>query len=65
MFDWFGHCNTYYMEILFLQAVVDQVNIEGYWRTKKDILIPGIKRVLEATTFKEVNYSNTSIMMKS
>lgn len=57
MFDWFGHCNTCYMELFFLQAVVDQVNIEGYWRTKKDILIPGIKRVLEATTFKEVNYN--------
>jgi len=40
-----------------LQAVVDQVNIEGYWRTKKDILIPGIKQVLEARTFKEVNYN--------
>jgi len=39
---------------LFKPAVVDQVNIEGYWRTKKDILIPGIKRVLEATTFKEL-----------
>ena len=37
-----------------LQAVVEQVNIEGYWRTKKDILIPSIKRVLEAKTFREV-----------
>ena len=30
------------------------VNVEGYWRTKKDILVPGIKRILEATTFQEV-----------
>ena len=52
-----------YGNVFFLQAVVDQVNIEGYWRTKKDILIPGIKRVLEATTFKEVNYNNTGMMM--
>ena len=31
-----------------------QINIEGYWRTKRDILIPGIKRLLKATTFSEV-----------
>lgn len=55
--DWFVDSNPYYVELFFfLQAVVDQVNIEGYWRTKKDILIPSIKRVLEATTFREVNY---------
>ena len=33
---------------------MEQINIEGYWRTKRDILIPGIKRLLEATTFSEV-----------
>lgn len=53
--DWFVHCNMYIKLFFFLQAVVEQVNIEGYWRTKKDILIPSIKRVLEATTFQEVN----------
>jgi len=40
--------------LLFLQAVVQQVNIEGYWKTKKDILVPSIKRVLEATNFREL-----------
>ena len=43
-----------YMIFLFLQATVEQINIEGYWRTKRDILIPGIKRLLKATTFSEV-----------
>ena len=33
---------------------MEQINIEGYWRTKRDILIPGIKRLLKATTFSEV-----------
>ena len=42
------------VKFLFLQAVVEQINIEGYWRTKRDILIPGIKRLLEASTFSEV-----------
>lgn len=43
-----------HQQLLDMKAGCDQVNIEGYWRTKKDILIPGIKRVLEATTFREL-----------
>ena len=34
--------------------MVEHVNIEGYWKTKKDILVPSIKRVLDATSFQEV-----------
>lgn len=43
------------------QAFVEHVNIEGYWRTKKDILVPGIKRILEATNFREVLKLNDSL----
>jgi len=41
-------------EILVRPAVVEHVNIEGYWKTKKDILVPSIKRVLDATSFQEL-----------
>ncbi|CAH3131162.1 unnamed protein product [Porites lobata] len=41
-------------EFLIRPAFVEHVNIEGYWRTKKDILVPGIKRILEATNFREL-----------
>lgn len=41
-------------EFLTRPATVEQINIEGYWRTKRDILIPGIKRLLKATTFSEL-----------
>ena len=42
------------MFTIFCQAVVQHVNVEGYWKTKKDILVPSIKGVLEATNFREV-----------
>lgn len=49
-----SHVQDAAKEVLVRPAVVQHVNVEGYWKTKKDILVPSIKGVLEATNFREL-----------